>query len=111
LQTVSNQLGNPCKGLERCDRGIDEVLHDGITKLEVEAQQGQDNSTIMANVCDDMSMGNGHSGDQGQGFLYTGSPEYSDGTLASAYEKCYSTDSGAPFDLSWNNSYCFSFRS
>ncbi|XP_011043718.1 PREDICTED: homeobox-leucine zipper protein ATHB-12-like [Populus euphratica] len=111
LQTVSNQLGNPCKGLERCDRGIDAVLHDGITNCEVETQQGLDNSSIMAIVCDDMSMGNGHSDDQGQGFLYTGSPEYSDGTLASVYEKCYSTDSGAPFDLSWNNSYCFSFRS
>ncbi|KAJ6387655.1 hypothetical protein OIU78_017371 [Salix suchowensis] len=116
FQTVSDQLGNnPCEGSERChDRGaIDEVLHDhGITNLEAEAPQGLDNNrTIMASVCDDLSMENGQSSDQGQGFLYTGSPEYNDGTLASAaYEKCYSSGSGAQFDLSWSSSYWFNFR-
>ncbi|KAJ6672939.1 HOMEOBOX-LEUCINE ZIPPER PROTEIN [Salix viminalis] len=108
FQTVSDQLGNnPCEGSERCDRGsIDEVLHDhGITNLEAEAQQGvlDNNRTIMASVCDDLSMENGQSSDQGQGFLYTGSPEYNDG-------KCYSSGSGAQFDLSWSSSYWFNFR-
>uniref|UniRef100_A0A6N2KIX9 Homeobox-leucine zipper protein n=1 Tax=Salix viminalis TaxID=40686 RepID=A0A6N2KIX9_SALVM len=107
FQTVSDQLGNnPCEGSERCDRGaIDEVLHDhGITNLEAEAQQGLDNNrTIMASVCDDLSMENGQSSGQGQGFLYTGSPEYNDG-------KCYSSGSGAQFDLSWSSSYWFNFR-
>ncbi|KAJ6764675.1 HOMEOBOX-LEUCINE ZIPPER PROTEIN [Salix koriyanagi] len=113
FQTVSDQLGNnPCEGSERCDRGaIDEVLHDGITNLEAEAPQGLDNNrTIMASVCDDLIMENGQSSDQRQGFLYTGSPEYNDGTLASAYEKCYSSGSGAQFDLSWSSSYWFNFR-
>ncbi|KAJ6418892.1 hypothetical protein OIU84_002127 [Salix udensis] len=73
FQTVSDKLGNnPCEGSERCDRGaIDEVLHDhGITNLEAEAQQGllDNNRTIMASVCDDLSMENGQSSDQGQGF-------------------------------------------
>ncbi|KAF9671036.1 hypothetical protein SADUNF_Sadunf12G0005100 [Salix dunnii] len=110
FQAVSDQLGNPCEGSERCDRGIGAVLHDGITHIEAEAPQGLDNRTIIASVRDDLSMENGHSCDQAQGFLYTGSPEYNDGTSASAYEKCYSSGSGAQFDLSWSSSYWFNFR-
>ncbi|CAK7324257.1 unnamed protein product [Dovyalis caffra] len=101
LQKLSDLLGHPYV----CDGGLASVLHEGNPKLEAETQQGLDN-TVIPNMCEDKSRENG---DEGQGFLNRGSSEYSDETLASVYEKLYSSDSGGQLDLSWSSAHWFNF--